>query len=208
MNFVTLFLVTAVISFVGSIQLGPVNLAVIKTVLNKGYYSALYVAIGGVLPEILYAWIALRMSEFSFLKQNIITLQWLVVPFFVVIGVYNIFRKSKTITTETNKKYTSGIFTGLLLALFNFQLLPFWLSIVIFYSSGNMLHTTSFVTSLAFALGAALGAFSLLALIVYITHRNKQIFTAKLSKFNLNTIFGCLFIILSIAQTINLLIKY
>ena len=120
---------------------------------------------------------------------------------------FNIFRKSTTITNESKKNYASGMFAGFLLALFNFQLLPFWLSIVLFFSSSNMLNSTTVISSLAFSLGAAIGAFGLLALIAYLTHLNKHLFAANLSKFKLNTIFGCLFIILAIAQTINLLVK-
>ena len=208
MNTFSIFLVTGFISFLGSMQLGAVNLAVIKTTLDKGLKSAIFIAIGGVIPEFIYSWIALNAAEMSFLKQKIDLLQWLVVPIFVGIGIFNILRKNQTnISPKPNKRNTSEIMYGFLLALFNFQLLPFWLSIIIFFNTTNLMNQVSTASKLAFTMGAGIGAFSLLTLIAYLTNRNKDFFVSILKKYNLNVIFGCLFITLAVVQMINLLIK-
>lgn len=207
MNTFSIFLITGFISFLGSIQLGAVNLAVIKTTLDKGLKSAIFIAIGGVIPEFIYSWIALNAAEMSFLKQKI-DLQWLVVPIFVGIGIFNILRKNRTnISPKPNKMNTSEIMYGFLLALFNFQLLPFWLSIIIFFNTTNLMNQVSTASKLAFTIGAGIGAFSLLTLIAYLTNLNKDFFVSIIKKYNLNAIFGCLFIILAVVQIINLLTK-
>ena len=140
MNTFSIFLITGFISFLGSIQLGAVNLAVIKTTLDKGLKSAIFIAIGGVLPEFIYSWIALNAAEMSFLKQKIDLLQWLVVPIFIGIGIFNILRKIQTnVSPKPNKRNANEIMYGFLLALFNFQLLPFWLSIILFFNSIHLI---------------------------------------------------------------------
>lgn len=202
------FIITALISFFGSIQLGPVNIAVIESVLNKGFKPAVYVAIGGVIPELIYSWMAISTSGISFLKENIIFLQWLVVPFFIGVGIFNIFKKTKlSILKKTTKKNSNGIVFGFLLAFFNFQLFPFWLSIVVFFNSKNLLNQISPMSLFAFITGAAIGALGLLLLIAYLTNQKKDFFANTFQKYNLNAIFGCLFLIVAAVQIINLLTK-
>ena len=208
MNTFSIFLITGFISFLGSIQLGAVNLAVIKTTLDKGLKSAIFIAIGGVLPEFIYSWIALNAAEMSFLKQKIDLLQWLVVPVFIGIGIFNILRKNQTnVSLKPNKRNANEIMYGFLLALFNFQLLPFWLSIILFFNSIHLMNQVSAFSTFAFTMGAGIGAFSLLTLIAYLTNRNKDFFVSLTKRYNLNAIFGCLFITLAVVQIINLLTK-
>lgn len=52
---ILLFCISAFASFLGSLQLGPVNLAVIQKTLNKGIKLAFFLAAGGCLPEFIYS---------------------------------------------------------------------------------------------------------------------------------------------------------
>lgn len=208
MNIFLLFISSVFISFLGSVQLGPVNLAVIKAILDKGFKSAIYIAIGGVIPELIYSWMAISTSEMNFLKQNINILQWLVVPFFISIGVFNILRKNQTdITSKVNNDNGNEIVIGFLLALFNFQLFPFWLSVVIFFNSNGLLHQISTLSMFVFTMGSAVGAFGLLISIAYLTNRYKYFFINALKKYNLNAVFGFLFVLLAVVQMITLLTR-
>ncbi|MBT8326680.1 MAG: LysE family transporter, partial [Bacteroidia bacterium] len=59
MDGVIALFVAGVLSFWGSLQLGLVNVAVIETAISKGRKPAIWLAIGGVLPEIPYTLIAI-----------------------------------------------------------------------------------------------------------------------------------------------------
>ena len=74
MNFV-LFITVAAISFVGSIQIGLVNLAVMQTTLYRSCSAGMLVAIGGCLPEFIYSFIALKCVVF--LQENQFFIAWL-----------------------------------------------------------------------------------------------------------------------------------
>jgi len=50
-----IFLLTAFISALGSLQLGPVNGSVLRLSLNGRFRDARWLALGGSLPEFLYA---------------------------------------------------------------------------------------------------------------------------------------------------------
>ena len=56
----TVFLVVSVISFVGSIHPGTVNLAVVQTTLGHSRRAGLYLALGGSLPELVYSLLAVN----------------------------------------------------------------------------------------------------------------------------------------------------
>lgn len=195
------------ISFLGSVQLGPVNLVVIKTTLEKGMKPALFIAFGGVIPELIYSWLAIYAAKMSFLNEHIYFLKWAIVPMFLGIGCMNLLQKNKlSATKETNKTYNKNIAIGFFLALFNIQLFPFWLSVIIFLKTLGMMQTQTLYTNIAFTLGTALGAFALLATLIYFTNWKKDYFVNKLKSYNLNTIFGYLFLILGLVQLINLLL--
>ena len=57
-----LFVLSSLISFVGSLQPGPVNLSVIHASYSQNFKTALLVAIGGALPELIYSAAALCCS--------------------------------------------------------------------------------------------------------------------------------------------------
>ena len=58
-----LFAIAFVASLLGSLQAGPVNLAVLHTTLRQGQRAGLRVAVGGSLPELLYAGLAAAGGE-------------------------------------------------------------------------------------------------------------------------------------------------
>jgi threonine/homoserine/homoserine lactone efflux protein len=200
-----LFIASFIISFLGSVQLGPVSLAIIKSTLETGVKSAIYIAIGGIIPELIYSWLAINSSEIKFLNQHLLFLRWLIIPVFISIGFYNILRKKKATPNNQKKEQEKKIMVGFLLALFNIQLFPFWLSVNIFLKSFKFIHISTNLESIAFIAGAAVGAFGLFVLIIYLTNRHKIFFISKLSNYNLNNIFGWLFVILGLIQLLNLL---
>ena len=58
MHILIIFFAATLTSFIGSLQLGPVNLFVIDTALNKNKANAYWVALGGVMPEFMYCALA------------------------------------------------------------------------------------------------------------------------------------------------------
>ncbi len=203
MDFILFFFV-AFISFAGSIQLGAVNLAVIQTTLNRGRTAGILVAIGGSIPEIIYATLALK--GLSFLQNNeaiIKILNLLIIPVFLIIGLLNIFQKSKNIeplSIENDKKKVNFI-KGFLLGMLNPQLLPFWFFVLVYLRKYFIISSLS--TKVSFVLGTASGAFAILFLFGYLAQRYRHRFEIIIKKYSFNKIFGYLFIGLAIFQAIK-----
>lgn len=205
-----IFLITFFISFVGSIHPGPLNLSVIQTTLQRGFYPALLLAFGGVIPEIIYGYLAVE-GVMIFEKYPVIfnIMQWVVVPILLFLGVQQIIysRKPKQVKTSsihTEEVLTRGITKGFLLSITNPQLLPYWIVILINYQNYNFLRITELLDKLYFVIGASGGAFALNYVYAYIAHRQKGRIFKYINENHFEQIIGWTFVIISILQLIKL----
>lgn len=203
MDFV-LFLVVALISFVGSIQIGAVSMAVIQTTLNKGRLAGILVALGGSIPEFIFSFIALKSLLFLQYNQSIIDwLNLLIIPVFSLLGLYNFFQKETdehdeiTIKTSKNFDFMKGFSLGML----NPQLLPFWFFILVYLSKYFSINSLS--AKYAFVLGTGVGAFAILWVFTELTHRNHLRIKKILKKYSINHLMAYIFISLAVVQAIK-----
>lgn len=200
MSALIIFLLTALISFAGSIHIGPVNLVVIRTSLQNEYKSALLVGLGGSLPELLYA--AIAVYSLSLLKQHpemLVSLNKLVIPFFLALAVYYFIPKKKKpqgIRSNHGKSFLNGLF----LALFNPQLLPFWFATLLYMDS--FLSIQSIPQHVAFIIGTSFGAFSLLSLYAWLAHYHKRVINQWLFRYDLDKIMGVTFLVMAVIKII------
>ena len=83
-----ILLATAGISFVGSLQLGPVNITVIHTVLKRRLKAGLLVALGGCVPELIYAaaavWAGMWLEKHPDVWR---LLEWASIPILIAIVI-------------------------------------------------------------------------------------------------------------------------
>ncbi len=202
-----IFIITFFISFVGSIHPGPLNLSVIHTTLQKGFYPALLLAFGGVIPEIIYGYLAVE-GVMIFEKYPVVfqVMQWAVVPILLFLGMQQIIvsRKPKQII-EPSKTFNNSSVKGFLLSFFNPQLLPYWIVILINYQNYSFLKISDLSDKLSFVLGTSTGAFALNYLYAYIALRQKEKVFRYVNEGHFGQIIGWTFILMGLLQVIKLL---
>ncbi len=205
-----IFLITFFISFVGSIHPGPLNLSVIQTTLQKGIYPALLLALGGVIPEIIYGYLAVE-GVMIFEKNPIVfnVMQWAVVPILLFLGIQQIIasRKPKQVVKlpmEASSKITQAALKGFLLSITNPQLLPYWIVILINYQNYNFLRIAELLDKLYFVLGTSVGAFALNYLYAHIAHRQKERIFKHINESLFEQIIGWTFVVMGLLQLIKL----
>ena len=212
-----IFIVTFVISFLGSVHPGPLNLSVIQTTLQKSLKNALWVILGGVLPEIIYGFMAIEGVIF-FEKNPVIfqIMQWVVVPILLILGILNLLNKSQKSDKEEIEKFKvvdtigkyhlfSEIPRGFILSIFNPQLCPFWVVILINYQNYEYLRINTLTEKIAFLLGTSIGAFALNYLYARVASSKKDFIFEYLNIEKIDKILGLTFIGMAILQTIKLL---
>jgi len=194
------FLLATAISFAGSVQLGPVNFGTIHTALNKNKRSAILFGLGGSIPELLYSGIALFGATLVLNFEGIqVYLRYITSAILFVFALVLIFRKSVDANKVYDIKDSNYVWAGMLFGLFNPQLLPFWLLILSYLGSNEILVTQAFADKAAFSLGTMAGAFLLQWLVAEVTTRKREFIFLKLNK-HYNKVLGSIILIVAIFQ--------
>ncbi|AQG78296.1 LysE family translocator [Spirosoma montaniterrae] len=207
---IALFLLVSLISFVGSLHPGAVNVAVAQTTLTRSPRAGLWLALGGSLPEVGYSALAVQgLSQLDTQAAWYMTLQLLSVPVLLLIGVASLRQRPQAITPETgsNTNQLFPFWRGLGLATTNPQLLPYWSAVWLYMSQatiGNqpLVPPDQPGSRWVFAVGAAVGAFSLLAGVVRLANRQRHRITPYLNSPWMNRLTGSFFIGLAVWQLI------
>ena len=216
-----IFLITFFISFVGSIHPGPLNVSVIQTTLQKGVTAALLMALGGVIPEIIYGYLAVE-GVMIFEKYPTIfnIMQWVVIPILWSLGIKQIIASGKPkieiITSKATKNVTTRwaskeIFSrevfirGFFISLFNPQLLPYWIVILVNYQNYLFLKINDLSDKILFILGTSMGAFTLNYLYAYIAHKQRERIFKYLNQNRFEQIIGWTFVLIGLVHGIKLI---
>jgi threonine/homoserine/homoserine lactone efflux protein len=202
-----LFISSSLISFMGSLHPGTVNVMVARTVLTHGLRPGIRLGIGGVIPEFIYAVIACFLFQKLSGKNN-----WLeyaggvAIPVFLLLGII-LWRSDSKMAIPESKDTNSGLINfghGFLFGIFNPQLLPFWFAVLTFLDGFIRIQTWN--QWVVFSAGSALGAFMCLYLLARYTERKKERILLILNRFPADKIIGSFFIFLALLKILTLLL--
>lgn len=186
MDTLLFFLVASLASFIGSLQAGVVNTAVLAHTIKWGRHAGRRMAVGGSIPEFIYAGVAFFGAGWLVEQLGIgatgITI--IVSSILLVLGIYFVFVYRPRPAAPGEDKLTGDLRRGVLLGLANPQLLLFWCGVKLMLVSFNM-TSDAFADLLAFALGAFTGAIILLMVLVRLGVKAQE----KLSPKGLRTLF-------------------
>ena len=165
MDAALIFLLATVVSFIGSLQAGLVNTAVLATTLRKGRQAGFSLAIGGAIPEFLYAGSAFAFGTWiTTLSDNYpIVVKAVAASTLFGMGVY--FLLLFKLRLDRPGTASGGIWKGLLIGLANPQLILFWCGVRLSLHTFGI-EAGGLILLFAFALGAFVGALILLMLLV------------------------------------------
>ena len=206
-----IFIITFIISFLGSIHPGPLNLSVIQITLRKNIALGLLMALGGIIPEIIYGYLAVE-GVMIFEKYPLIfqVMKWAVVPILLIMGYLELSKKKKNndvndyafeeISSEKWKTISKGFF----LSLFNPQLLPFWIVILVNYQNYNLLKISDLSDKIWFILGTSTGAFALNYVYARIASVKREQIFGLLNQNKFEQIIGWTFMGMGVLQIIKL----
>lgn len=167
-----LFIIATVASFIGSLQAGLVNTAVLAHTVQRGAEAGRRMAIGGALPELIYAAIAFQFATMllHWLGLSTAGIGLLVGAILVAIGLYFLLLFKPRFEVDEAQLKASGVRKGLLIGLLNPQLLLFWCGVKLSLSSFGV-DGEGLLDLVAFALGAFVGALILLMQLVRLGRR-------------------------------------
>lgn len=181
-----LFAVATVASFIGSLQAGVVNTAVLAHTIKWGRHAGRRMAIGGAIPELVYGAVAYVgagwLADTLDMGGRGITL--VVAAILLVLGGYFLFLYHPRPAAIGEDKLTGDLRRGMLLGFANPQLLLFWCGVRLLVGSWQV-DTEGLLAVLSFGAGAFTGAIILLMLLVRMGDKAQQ----KLSPSGLRRLF-------------------
>ncbi len=168
---VQVFLVGLIISFIGSIPPGTLNLAVLQLGMEQKIKTALRFSLAVSIIEYPYAWIGVVFEDWVTSSPIIIdNFQLITAIVMTVIGAFSIWsaRKPSEFSVRFNE---SGFRRGIVLSILNPMAIPFWVAYTAFLKSQGWidLSTPWFVHS--YVLGTAVGVMILLIIFAFLAKR-------------------------------------
>lgn len=157
---ILVLLLTAIISFLGSVQPGLVNVMASRFALSHGKVYAQKYSLASCIPEFLYAFlVGFYISKIDVNQQQRLIITIIAGFVLVLFGLYIFFNPPKV---EVKGKSGNPFIIGFAASLTNPQLLIFWSGIVIFYKQYGINIQDNLPNIISFAVGAAVGAYLLL----------------------------------------------
>src|SRR5215204_3077847 len=208
LHLVSVLLPGFIISFLGQLPLGNMNLTATQLSVQESYRNAWKYGLGIVSIEIIYLRLALTGMDWVVEhKQLFAIMGWLTVIVFIVLGVLAFVMARKQTSAKKGLLLNNNMnrfFLGVVVSGINPAQIPFWfLWSTQLLNSKLLLPTTSQFN--LFTAGAGLG--SLAGLAVYI-HGGKWLITKlKTSNKGLNIFMGIVFILAGLFQLYNMLFK-
>lgn len=200
------FFIATLISYIASLQVGPVNLRVIQCTIQHNKKYAFMVGLGGSMPEILYCGTAFYIT--SIIQPEKFEGNWLgyiTLPVFLFLAIINFTKKEKKRAQSTQPSHHHKAFTeGFLLAMLNPQLITFWLMVITFFRTKGWLIHQGITGQVFFVLGSAVGALLLQVSFIAFAERNKQ-WIEKKAGAHFNKIIGGLFLVLALVDIYKLI---
>lgn len=205
---IKVFFVAALVSFLGQLPLGNMNLTATQLSVQENYRNAWKYGLGIVLVELLYLRFALTGMDWVVEHKVLFTIMgWITVIVFVGLGVLAFVMARKQTSEKKglllNNKMNRFLL-GIVVSGLNPAQIPFWFLWITQLLNSRLLLPTS-VQFNWFTAGAGLG--SLAGLAVYIHGGKWMITRLKTSNKRLNIFMGIVFIIAGLFQLYNMLFK-
>ena len=203
MNIALYFIISFVISAIGSLPTGLITLTIMQRTLEAGKKAGYMLSFGATVMEFVYTYIALY--GLTFFQESVATnyyMQVFATVVFFAFGIYNFFKESKPPAAPTDSYDYFDFGRGFIVATMNVLIIPFWLFIALWLSGSYDMTFDSQTNIIVFSLGSALGA---LAVFIGYAELGQYILAriGKIVKYT-NKIVGVVFILLGIYQLTQL----
>jgi threonine/homoserine/homoserine lactone efflux protein len=205
---IELFFTALLISFLGQLPFGNMNLTATQLAVQEGYKNAWKYSIGIVIIEVIYLRLALTAMDWVVKNQLIFTIMsWLTFVVFFGLGILSLVMARKQTKEKKglllNNKLDRFVL-GVSVSAINPAQIPFWFIWTTQLLNAGIMKTT-FVDFNLFTAGAAVGSVAGLALYIY---GGKWVISKmKASNKQLNIFMGIVFILASLFQLYTILFK-
>lgn len=171
------FLVSLVISALGTIPPATINITVMQLSLKQRAMSAAMLSLGAGIVDTFYAGLAISIHIFLSEKVEFTNYFYLIAAIVLIaLGIGSIFAKKVEIDEEVKDQGNVGFIKGLILGILNPLAMPFWLGVTTYLSVNGWINLEG-PNFIGYILGVFIGEVGFLMIIIRIGIRFKRLAT-------------------------------
>ncbi len=203
-----IYLAGLLISFLGSLPLGTLNITAMQIAVQETIRKALVFALGVALVELIYVRLSLKGIDFILANQTIFyVLEWITVVLFIILAISSFYAASRPGPTQKNILLNNSVhrfWLGMSMSAVNPVQIPFWFLWSSYLFSIQLLESSSLSFNI-YTLGIATGTISGLLLFIY--GGKWLVNRLNASQKMLNILVGIVFLVSAIIQLVRVINK-
>jgi len=165
MNYLWVFLLGFIFSFLGSIPPGTLNVTILQLALQHQTKIAFRFALAVAIIEYPYAWIAVQFEEIISNSRITDNFQLITAIVMSVLGVLSLL-PNKRPTGFAKKFQESGFRRGIILSLLNPMAIPYWMIFTAYLKAQGFIDLSTVYLVHGYVFGAAVGTLALLSVLI------------------------------------------
>jgi threonine/homoserine/homoserine lactone efflux protein len=168
---IQVFIVGVILSFIGSIPPGTLNLSVLQLGMEHKIKTALRFAAAVSIIEYPYAWIAVVFEDWVTSSPMIVdNFQLITAIVMTVIGGFSVWsaRKPSEFSVKFNE---SGFRRGIILSILNPMAIPFWVAVTAYLKAQSWVDLSSQWLVHSYVFGTSVGVMILLTIFTFLAKR-------------------------------------
>ena len=207
-DFVRIFFTGLIISLLGSLPLGSLNITAMQLSVQENARNAIKYGLGVALVEIIYVRISLKGINWVMEHETIFrVLEWCTVFLFLILAISSFITAGRKEEKQKNiilKSRVDRFVLGFTMSALNPVQIPFWFIWSTYLMSTNMIRTTSADFNI-YTIGIGIGTLSALAIFIFAGRWivNKL----KASHRVINLVVGIIFLLSAIIQLYRVIYK-
>lgn len=171
MNYLWVFFLGFIFSFIGSIPPGTLNVTVLQLALENQVKIAFRFALAVAIIEYPYAWAGV---QFEYLISNspviLDNFQLITAIVMTLLGILNLL-PSKAPTGFAKKFQESGFRRGIFLSLLNPMAIPYWMVFTAYLKAQGLIDLSTVGLLHSYVFGTAVGTMALLSVLIFFAQR-------------------------------------
>lgn len=179
MDFLWVFLVGVVISYIGSIPPGAVNISVLQYGLQGQKSSALRFGLAACLVEFVYAAATVKfqlfLTEHTAISEHF---QMVSAVVLLVLGIFSLTSSRKKARQPLATTSPRAFRKGLIIGVTNVMVIPFWLGVTAYLQNAQLIVITWY-NLFIYVTGISIGTFLLVVTVAYLSNRFQTVVENK-----------------------------
>lgn len=197
------FITGLIVSFLGTLPLGVLNITIMHVSLKKGMSSALRFALGCALVELVYSYISVQLTKTIIYFPSLRPVTEVIATITLLgMGIYYIRKQGQLAISK--QKTVSSFYLGTILSILNVVAFPFWILYTALLQGKGIVGLSQHSLIIIYVLGISIGTIAGLLPFAYASRFLVRIVARH--QHRMDRMIGLLFIFLSVCQFVSLII--